>query len=179
MDFLKRVKDRSPQYEKVHEEMITRFTVVQGGRAGSAAEGTSYEQGKFFLYKYEIFMYASLLGLKSNYNLPLTQEADKKTTFIPIRSWQPTELAEYVIMGVLGKSPLDFYELESKDEKAIESAIRQAIDLMEEYANGGFDMIRGQLEKDPGFFQNNENCFIDLLDQYDVHAPVSSKVEKA
>ena len=167
MDFLKRLKDRSPQYEKVHEEMITRFTVAQGGKAGSAAEGTSYTQGKFFSYKYEIFMYASLLGLKADYRLPLTQEADKKTPFIQIRSWQPTELAEYVIMGVLGRSTLDFYELESKDEKAVDSAIRDLIDLMEEYANGGFDTIRGQLEKDPAFFQNNENCFIDLLDLQD------------
>jgi hypothetical protein len=37
--------------------------------------------------------------------------------------------------------------------------------LMEEYANGGFDKIRAKLESEPSFFDNNENCFIDLLEK--------------
>ena len=38
-------------------------------------------------------------------------------------------------------------------------------DVMEEYANGGFDKIRAKLESEPTFFENNDNCFIDLLEE--------------
>jgi hypothetical protein len=163
MDLLKRIKDRRPEYDLIHEALISRFTVIQGGRAGSTIEGTAWEQGKFFSNKYEIYMYAALLGLKSNYQLPLRQDAEK-TTFMIISAWQPADIAEYIIMGILAKSPIDFYELESKEEKEVEAEILGLKKLMEEYANGGFDKIRAKMEAEPTFFENNDNCFIDLLD---------------
>jgi hypothetical protein len=163
MDLLKRIKDRKPEYDLMHEELISRFTVIKGGRAGSASEETTWEEGKFFSTKYEIYMYAALLGLKTNYKLPLRQDAEK-TTFIGISAWQPADIAEYVIMGVLARSPIDFYELESKGENEVEDEILGLKKLMEEYANGGFDKIRAKLEAEPTFFENNDNCFIDLLD---------------
>jgi hypothetical protein len=36
--------------------------------------------------------------------------------------------------------------------------------LLEEYANGGFDMIRAKKEEDPRYFIDNENFFLDFLD---------------
>lgn len=165
MDFLRRIKDRAPEYDAKLEDLITKFTLVQGGRAGTANEGTAWEQGKYFSTKYEIYMYAALLGLKSDYRLPLNKDA-KKEKFIEIKSWQPSDLAEYVIMGVLAKSDIDFNELEDKEDAELDKEILKVRKLMEEYANGGFDKIRGKLESDPGFFDNNDNCFIDLLEEY-------------
>lgn len=40
---------------------------------------------------------------------------------------------------------------------------------MEEYANGGFDILRSKLEESPEF-DNNELCFIDLLDEVRIHS---------
>ncbi|HMX00937.1 MAG TPA: hypothetical protein PKL56_18285 [Cyclobacteriaceae bacterium] len=163
MELLKKIRDRAPEYDAAHEDLITKFTLVQGGRAGTAGEGTAWEQGKYFSTKYEIYMYAALLGLKNDYKIPLGTNA-KKEKFIEIKSWQPADLADYVIMSVFAKSNIDLNELENKDDKEVEREILSLRKLMEEYANGGFDKIRGKLESDPTFFDNNDNCFIDLLD---------------
>jgi hypothetical protein len=163
MELLKKIKDRAPEYDAAHEDLITKFTLVQGGRAGTAGETTAWEQGKYFSTKYEIYIYAALLGLKNNYRLPLGTNA-KKEKFIEIKSWQPTDLADYVIMSVFAKSEIDLNELEQKDEKDVEKEILNLRKLMEEYANGGFDKIRAKMESEPAFFDNNDNCFIDLLE---------------
>jgi hypothetical protein len=163
MEFLKKIKDRAPEYDSSFEDLITKFTVVQGGRAGTASESSSWEQGKYFTTKYETYMYATLLGLRTNYRLPI--KTNEKSKFIEIKSWQPNDLAEYIIMGVLAKSDIDLNEIENKEEKDVEKDILSFKKLMEEYANGGFDKIRAKIETDPSFFDNNENCFIDLLDE--------------
>jgi len=163
MELLKRIKDRAPEYDDTHENLITRFTLVQGGRAGTASDETAWEQGKFFSTKYEIYMYAALLGLKNDYRLPIRKDA-KKEKFIEIKSWQPSDLADYVIMGVLAKSDLDLNVLEKMEEAEVEKEILGVRKLLEDYANGGLDKIRAKVESDPAFFENNDNCFIDLLD---------------
>jgi hypothetical protein len=164
MELLKKIKDRTPEYDASHEDLITKFTLVQGGRAGTAGEGTAWEQGKYFATKYEIYMYAALLGLKNDYKLPLSTNAEKEK-FIEIKYWQPADLADYVIMSVFAKSNIDFNELENKEDKEVEKEILSLRKLMEEYANGGFDKIRSKLEQEPTFFENNDNCFIDLLEE--------------
>jgi hypothetical protein len=163
MELLKKIKDKAPEYDSAYEELITKFTVVQGGRTGSASEGTSWEQGKYFTTKYEIYMYATLLGLRSDYRLPI--KSSNKNKFIEIKYWQPTDLVEYLIMGILAKSEIDFIEIENKDDKEVEKDILNFKKLMEEYANGGFDKLRAKFESSPAFFENNDNCFIDLLDE--------------
>lgn len=164
MEFLKKIKDKAPEYDSSFEELITKFTVVQGGRAGTASEGTTWEQGKYFSTKYEIYMYAVILGIKNDYRLQLKVEKEQKK-FIEIKFWQPSDLAEYVIMSVIAKSNLDFNEIECIDEKEIDKEILNLKKLMEEYANGGFDKIRAKYESNPSFFENNENCFIDFLEE--------------
>jgi hypothetical protein len=163
MELLKKIKDKEPEYDSSFEELISKFTVMQGGRAGKASEGSDWEEGKNFANKYEIYMYATLLGLRSNYRLPI--KSNNKSKFISINSWKPTDLADYIIMGILAISEIDFYELENKDDKEVEKDILHLKKLMEEYANGGFDKLRAKLESSPSFFENNDNCFIDLLEE--------------
>lgn len=81
-----------------------------------------------------------------------------------MRAWQPQDITDYVIMGVLAKSGFDFNELENLDEEKVEKKITELRGLLEDYANGGFDIIRAKKESDPAYFLQNENCFIDLLD---------------
>ena len=162
MELLKAIKDKAPEYDACHKEMIAKFTVGQGGRVGTTTEATGYVQGKYFQFMYEIYIYASLIGMKRDYRLPIPQGA-KKEKFIDINAWKPHDLAEYVIMGVFAKSDIDFFELESKTDKEVEAEILKFRNLLEDYANGGFDIIRAKLESDPAFFEHNDNCFIDLL----------------
>jgi len=162
MQILNRIKERAPRYNSVYETLISKFTVIQGGLAGTSTKSTFWEQGKYFSTKYEIFMYALLLGLKKDYSITSN---NKTTKFIEIKSWQPMDIADYIIMAIIAKSGVDLNELELLDKKAIEFEILKWKKLMEEYANGGFDIIRAKLEDRPEYFENNDNCFIDLLDE--------------
>lgn len=163
MEFIKRLKDRAPEYDASLEDLISRFTVMQGGRAGTATEKTQWEEGKFFHTKYEIYMYAALLGIKSDYSIPLTKGAET-SKFIEIKSWSPSEVTDYILMGLIAKSDLDLNAIEDMEEKDVEKEITNLKKQLEEYANGGFDKIRAQLEKDPAYFESNDNCFLDFLD---------------
>jgi hypothetical protein len=164
MEFLKRIKDRSPEYDKKYFDMILEFTIEQGGTMGTSTEEERWKQGKYFSTRYEMYMYAALLGLKKDYRLPIAKGTEKQK-FFEMRSWQPQELTEYIIMGVLAKSNLDFNELEEMEESEVELKITELRSLLEEYANGGFDLIRTKKEEDPRFFVDNENCFLDFLDE--------------
>lgn len=163
MEFLKRIKDRSPEYDKKYYDMILEFTIEQGGTMGTSSEEERWKQGKYFSTRYEMYMYAALIGLRKDYRLPIAKGTEKQK-FFEMRSWQPQEITEYIIMGILAKSDLDFNDLEELQESEVESKITELRSLLEEYANGGFDLIRTKKEEDPRFFVDNENCFLDFLE---------------
>lgn len=164
MEFIKRLKDRAPEYLSIYKDLITRFTLIQGGTAGTASEIDKWGQGKYFSTQYEIYMYATILGLKRKYRVPLLGGADK-SKFIEMRSWQPVEISEYIIMSVLALSEIDFNTLEDLDEKEVETVLTKLKKDIEEYANGGFDIISARIKDDGSFFENNENCFLDLINE--------------
>jgi hypothetical protein len=165
MEFLKKIKEKATEYDSTHEELILRFTVGQGGKAGTSGEEATFEQGKFFATKFEIFMYATLLGLKNDYRLPFPSSAEKISFMYYMKFWTPADLVDYIIMGVLAKADFNLFDLERKDDKELDDSVLYIRKLMEEFANGGFDKIRARLEQDPSFFDNNDNCFIDLFNE--------------
>jgi len=164
MDLLKRIKDRAPEYDNQYFQMILDFTIEQGGKAGTSTEVDKWKQGKFFSTRYEMYIYAALLGLKKDYKVPIAY-GTATSKFIEMRSWQPQDVTDYLIMGILAKSGLDFNELEMMEEETVEKKIVELRKLLEDYANGGFDIIRSKKDDDPSYFLQNENCFIDLLDE--------------
>jgi hypothetical protein len=163
MEFLKRLKDRAPEYEAQYFDLILEFTIEQGAGMGRQSEEERWKQGKYFSTRYEMYMYAAALGLRKDYKLPIARGTEKQK-FIEMRSWQPMEVTDYLIMGVLAKSDLDFNALEDMEEEDVEKELTKLRSLLEEYANGGFDIIRAKKEVEPSFFLN-ENCFLDLLDR--------------
>lgn len=89
--------------------------VKQGGRRGTSTEEQKFEQSKYFSTKYEVFMYAIILGLKNGYPLPL-DEGTKKDDFWEIGNWKPKELVDYIIMCMIAESDIDLNYLEQLDE---------------------------------------------------------------
>ena len=162
MDLLKRIKDRAPEYDSQYYDMILDFTIEQGGKAGTSTEVDRWKQGKYFSTRYEMYMYAALLGLKKDYKLPITY-GTKKDKFIEMRSWQPQDITDYVIMSVITKTDFNFNEFENWEEEKVEKKITELKGILEDYANGGFDLIRSKKESEPNYFLQNENCFLDLL----------------
>ncbi len=157
MEFIKRFEDRAPVYAKIYREpVVDRFTLVGGGR-----EDVKFETGKYFSNVYELYMYAAMLGLKKDYRLPLEDLETQK--FIEIRAWRPAELVRFVLMAVIAKSDLDLNTLEDLEDNQVEGKITALKDLLEEYANGGFDLIYTKVKDEPYFFES-EYCFVELLE---------------
>lgn len=163
MELIKRLKQREPEYVERYHDMILDFTMEQGGKLGTATESTSWKEGKYFTRRYEMYMYAALLGLKKDYRIEIPRGTAKRK-FIKIGAWQPAEVADYIIMGLFAKSDIDFNALEDMEEEEVEKELTKLRSLLEEYANGGFDLIRAKKETDPTFFSENQNCFLDFLD---------------
>ncbi len=67
-------------------------------------------------------------------------------------------------MGIISKSGIDLNSLENIEDDEVQENLAKLRSVLEEYANGGFDLIRSKKEESPEFFQQNENCFLDLLD---------------
>lgn len=164
MELIKRIKDRAPEYDSKYSKLIYEFTIQQGGKAGTSSEETRWTQGKYFSTVYEFYMYASLLGLKKDYRIPIAY-GTSKTKFIEMRSWKPNDLVDYIIMSLLGKSDLDFIELENMEDDLVEKKLTEIRSLLEDYANGGFDLIHTRNESDPDYFVRNENSFLDFLEE--------------
>ncbi len=162
MDFLKRLKDRRPDYEARYYDLILEFTIEQGDNMGRQSEEERWKQGKYFSTRYEMYMYAAVLGLRKDYRLPIIRGTER-AYFNEIRNWHPSDIVDYIIMGILAKSDLDFNALEDMEEEEVEKELTKLRSLLEEYANGGFDLIRAKKEEEPSFYLN-ENCFLDLLD---------------
>lgn len=162
MELIARIKERAPEYDAQYTQMILDYTIEQGGKMGTQTEEAKWKQGKYFSTRYEIYMYAALLGLKKDYSIPIARGTEKKK-FIEIKSWQPSEVADYIIMALLAKADLDFNALENMEEKDVEDKITELRGLLESYANGGLDIIRAKRDEDAAFFMENENCFIDLM----------------
>lgn len=164
MDLLNRIKLREPVYDENYYQFILDFTIEQGEKMGTASDKDRWEQGKYFSTRYEMYMYATLLGIKRDYKLPI--EAGTKTrSFIKIGSWKPPKIADYIIMGILGKGDYDLFKLEKMESDEIENIITQIKKEIEGYANGGLDIIRSQAEENEIFFVENDNAFIDLLNE--------------
>ncbi len=157
MEFIKRFEDRAPVYAKMYREpIVNRFANVGGGK-----EEDMYERGNFFSNVYELYMYAAMLGLKKNYRIPLEDTETQK--FIEIRAWQTsTELVRFILMALIARSDLDLNALEDMQESEVESKLAELRKLLEEYANGGFDLIYTKVKDEPYFFEN-EYCFVELL----------------
>lgn len=164
MELLNNLKIKEPVYDARFHDIIMKFTIEQGGKMGTQSEIDRWEQGKFFSTRYEIYMYATIIGLKNNYQLPIPKDAEKKD-FISINDWKPDDLVDFILMSVIAKSHIDFNELEYKEDKEVKEKISDLRSLLEQYANGGFDMIKSRYDADPDFFENNDNCFLDLLDE--------------
>lgn len=162
MELLARFKERRPEYAAEHHEMIMLFTLEQGGQVGTRARAETFSEGRFFSTRYEIFMYAALLGLKRDLRLPISSSTERRY-FNEIKFWQPIEVVDYIIMALFAKADIDFNALENLEEKLVEHKLTELRALLEAYANGGFDIIRAKHEEDAAFFQENENCFIDLM----------------
>ena len=149
-------KTKIPNYaESFQKELFDLLSQTGGG-----AEKSKIDLGKHFANNYEFYMYSFFLGLDRDER---TDIEDKKKNFKhAIQFWGSktgvsyrkdfTKLQDFVFMACIAKTEdLDLIALEKGeiDEKEV---IRQLLDTMEEYTNGGLTLIKEKLEDNPSFF---------------------------
>lgn len=164
---LEKWKEKIPKYDTPFRETLFDKLTRKGGGSERARE----DRGKEFANNYELYMYAFFLGLYNDENSPIP-EGNKKVDFShAIQFWGSkgnrydrkdfTNLQEYMFMALVAKTDIDLIALE-KGETDEDSVIKQLIQTMESYTNGGLTLIKEKLEDNPNYFLQ-PTSFLNLI----------------
>lgn len=157
-------KTRVPNYGESHKDLFDSLSQKFG------AEGEKkISLGKHFSTNYELYTYAFFLGLYNDEYIPLKE---KKVNFSHhIQHWGSktttsarkdfTILQEYIFEALLVKSNVDLIALE-KGELKEEDAVRQLMETLEAYTNGGLTLIQEKSDENPNIFLQ-PTSFLDLI----------------
>jgi hypothetical protein len=162
MTLLRLLGNRAPVYDLRFEDMIKKLTVTQGGQAGTSDTSTRYVEAKFFMTRYEIYMFCVFHGIKNNYKLTIP-DGSQTTKFIEIKYWKPDEIRDYLIMSIIGLSDINLIELDSMNEDELSKIATKLKTDIEQYANGGFSLLQNKYDENNEEFSFNENVFIEML----------------
>ncbi|XWW48019.1 hypothetical protein JYG30_11505 [Fibrella sp. USSR17] len=144
---------KTPHYPSRFRHLVDRLSRNRAFDKSVGTEEEKFSQGKVFANYYECFLYATILGMRQNYRIPFDRNAEG-SRFLLIGDWKPRQLVEYVFMGLLVKADLQLIDLEELDEQQTNAKASELETLLEEYANGGFDLIQSKLAEDPQLFEN-------------------------
>jgi len=159
-------KTKIPKYSEVHKDLFASLSQKFG------AEGEKkVNLGKHFSTNYELYIYAFFLGLYENEKTPIPL-GEKKIDFSHhIQYWGNktttsyrkdfSSLQDYIFMALIAKTEINILSLE-KSESSEEEIIKQLINTMESYTNGGLNLIRDKIEANPNHFLN-PTSFLDMI----------------
>lgn len=152
------IKKRKPRYAISRIKLIERF----------ANKGASKSDFVQFGPIYQLFEYAFMLGFHKRLRIPLPDLSSDKRDFAPLEKWNGDPVVHYILMLLLSHSPtvneigLNFQEMEHETDEVVKDKFNKLIDIMEEYANGGFSLIQERFDSNPYFF-NDSFAFTILL----------------
>jgi hypothetical protein len=144
--------------EKFFETVVDPLCQYKGGSVdGRIAKGKTFNAG------YEVFIYAFFLGLYYGDRKPLTGE--KRKFRMEMASWgrkkneegrkSYTILQKYIFTALVTKSDIDLLALD-KGELDINKACDSLMRTLNEYANAGFYLMQGLIDKQPEAFYEND-----------------------
>lgn len=137
--------EKNALYPKAYEELVTRLTRVGDVSKSLNTNEEQFNRGKAFGSVYECFLYATMVGIKARNQLPFERGAAGKK-FLPIKDWKPEDwkpepLVQYVFMSLLALADFPLSDLEALTEKATDEKAVELVNLMEQYAKGGFELM--------------------------------------
>ena len=159
-------RTRVPQYRNMYHPLFE-FLARKGGGSEEGRE----DQGKSFSNYYELYIYAFFLGLYNDEKIPIEDDQPKIKFGQPIQYWGNMKaigrknysgIQEYIFSGLIANSDIDLLKLENADEQEIEKSVRNLIIDMEEYTNGGFNLLQEKYDNNKAFFYNKE-VFVDMI----------------
>jgi len=144
---------KEPRYPTRFRDLIDKLSRKRAFDTSVGTEEEKFAQGKIFANYYECFLYATILGIRQNQRIPLDRQ-NEGTKFLNVEGWRPRPLVEYVFTALLALSDIELIDLEEMDDKQTDDAALKLVQLMEEYAYGGFDVLQSRLADEPHFFEN-------------------------
>jgi hypothetical protein len=145
-----------PTYLVRFESLIKRHAQFGGG-----ATDEKYVQAKSFSNVYEFYIYAYFLGLKSGSKMEVLPSDDSKS-FWEIENWKPKDLVDCLIVSAIAESDFDMQHIEHMEDRAVAEEVAKLKSIVEDYANGGFDLIEKYAAEDPDGI-SDDKFFIRLL----------------
>lgn len=116
---------------------------------------------KYFSQLWEAYAWASIIGFINN--RPLKLDPTSKTDSIKSDAFKFSvilnngeDVAYALILAAIAKSDKGFKILETPNE---------IIQIISEYANGGFQIIKEKIAEDPNIFQNPNDYIKELLER--------------
>lgn len=149
---LDRFNKKTPHYPNAYREMIDKISRKKAFDTSVGTEEERFAQGKVFGSYYECFIYATLLGIRKGYRIPFDRSNGSK--FIEIEAWRPRQVTQYIFMSLLALSDVNLSSLEELDEEHTDKKAFELMQLMEEFAHGGFDLMKSKLIEEPHLFEN-------------------------
>jgi hypothetical protein len=159
-------KTKIPKYSEVHKDLFDSLSQKYG------AEGEKkVNLGKHFSTNYELYIYAFFLGLYAKEKTPIPF-GEKKIDFSHhIQYWGNkntttyrkdfSALQEYMYMALIAKTEVDILSLD-KDEVSEDEIVKELINTMESFTNGGLNLIRDKIEVNSNHFLN-PTSFLDMI----------------
>jgi hypothetical protein len=165
-DIFNKWKTRVPRYSEEYQGLFDSLSAK-----GGASVGKQVNLGKHFGNNYELYLFCFFLGLYRNEPIQLGDGAKKNDFGHPIQAWGSktsvsgrkdyTSIQENIFSALIAKTDIDFIALE-KGDITEEQVIRTLIMTMENFANGGLNIIKEKVEDLPNHFLI-PTAFLDLI----------------
>jgi hypothetical protein len=145
-----------PRYLSSFEELIKQYAQFGGGSVDD-----KFSKAKAFSSVYEFYIFCFFLGLNRNKKLEIT-ESDSSKGFWEMENWKPADLVEQLYICAIAESDFDMVAVENMDDQFLKDEISKVLKVIESYANGGFLLIKQEIEEDEET-ASNDLFFVKLL----------------
>ena len=116
---------------------------------------------KFFNQYWQPFAWAATLGFKNNRRVPLEGKTDSDIFKYSVINNQAPNILKALVVMAIGKF---------EDDENIEFQLKKLknpdiiVNIINEYANGGFEIINRKLKDDPDYFYEHNKFIEDLIE---------------
>lgn len=173
MDSLfKKWASRKPEYSIEFQDTLFKSLSKKYGAEGDKKRSL----GKHFSNNYELYIYAFFLGLYNDELKPIPEENKRVDFSYAIQYWGSKKnsslrkdfsgIQQYIFTALVAKTDIDLIALD-KGKLSISKAVRQLLDTMESYTNGGLILLKEKLEDNPNYYLRS-TAFLDMIVEADL-----------
>lgn len=151
MSIINEIISCSPKIRKEYKEKI-----IEKLSRKQAEEGG---ERKFFNQYWQPFAWAAIIGFINNRPIPITDKYDSDVFKYSVINNQAPDILKSLIVMAIGKFKKDI-----QNEESLLNDTNEITRILDEYANGGFEIISRKLEKNPDYFYEHNIFIEDLLE---------------